>query len=97
MKKQEGREGKLKVQMKTEDDGRNEQQGGTRDIYSLYWGFHINMKSLPTLFLGCLSLSLASPIVVTYPIDTPPSVLEDAMESIISAGGRITHRFREYP
>ncbi|KAB8241436.1 hypothetical protein BDV35DRAFT_384950 [Aspergillus flavus] len=53
------------------------------------------MKSLPTLFLGCLSLSLASPIVVTYPIDTPPSVLEDAMESIISAGGRITHRFRD--
>ncbi|KAB8206506.1 hypothetical protein BDV34DRAFT_193957 [Aspergillus parasiticus] len=52
------------------------------------------MKSLTTLFLGCLSLSLASPIVVTYPKDTPPSVLEDAMESVISAGGRITHRFQ---
>ncbi|KAE8307660.1 hypothetical protein BDV41DRAFT_568883 [Aspergillus transmontanensis] len=55
------------------------------------------MKSLPTLFLGCLSLSLASPIVVTYPKDTPPSVLEDAMESVISAGGRITHRFPDAP
>ncbi|KAE8378722.1 hypothetical protein BDV26DRAFT_261087 [Aspergillus bertholletiae] len=51
------------------------------------------MKSLPTLFLGCLSLSLADPIVVTYPEDTPPSVLEDAMKSVISEGGLITHKF----
>ncbi|GAB1193153.1 hypothetical protein APSETT444_002356 [Aspergillus pseudonomiae] len=43
------------------------------------------MKSLPALLLGCLTLSLANPIVVTYPKDTPPSVLEDAMKSVISA------------
>ncbi|KAE8405245.1 hypothetical protein BDV37DRAFT_281916 [Aspergillus pseudonomiae] len=51
------------------------------------------MKSLPALLLGCLTLSLANPIVVTYPKDTPPSVLEDAMKSVISAGGHITHKF----
>ncbi|KAE8357662.1 hypothetical protein BDV27DRAFT_138919 [Aspergillus caelatus] len=52
------------------------------------------MKSFPILFLGCLSVSLANPIVVTYPKDTPPSVLENAMKSVIDAGGRITHKFQ---
>ncbi|OGM41953.1 hypothetical protein ABOM_009392, partial [Aspergillus bombycis] len=68
-----------------------------QDIHSLYRGCRMKMKSLPTLLLGCLTLSLANPIVVTYPKDTPPSVLEDAMESVISAGGYITHKFRKCP
>ncbi|KAB8228712.1 hypothetical protein ETB97_010585 [Aspergillus alliaceus] len=52
------------------------------------------MKLLSALFFGCLSLVFANPIVVTYPKDTPSSVLEDAMNSVISAGGRITHKYQ---
>ena len=46
MKKQEGREGKLKVQMKTEDDGRNEQQGGTRVRIDDWNGYRTSTKIL---------------------------------------------------
>ncbi|KAE8350747.1 hypothetical protein BDV28DRAFT_138510 [Aspergillus coremiiformis] len=52
------------------------------------------MMFLSTLFLGYLSLALANPIIVTYPKDTPPSVLEDAMKSVTNAGGRITHKYQ---
>ncbi|KAB8069562.1 hypothetical protein BDV29DRAFT_161296 [Aspergillus leporis] len=52
------------------------------------------MKFLHTFILGCLPLALANSIVVTYPKDTPLSVLEDAKNSVIKAGGKITHEFQ---
>ncbi|KAF7595148.1 hypothetical protein BBP40_007115 [Aspergillus hancockii] len=52
------------------------------------------MKFLSAIILGCLPLAFANLIVVTYPKDTPPSVLKDAKNSVIKAGGKITHEFQ---
>ncbi|KAE8145578.1 hypothetical protein BDV25DRAFT_164362 [Aspergillus avenaceus] len=52
------------------------------------------MNLFAYLLVGGLSLAWANPIVVTYPKDTPSSVLEDAKNSVINAGGRITHEYQ---
>ncbi|KAL4786701.1 hypothetical protein BJX76DRAFT_320517 [Aspergillus varians] len=43
--------------------------------------------------LGLLPLALASSILVTYPKDTPDSVIDSAKDSIREAGGFITHEY----
>ncbi|KAF2792153.1 hypothetical protein K505DRAFT_308170 [Melanomma pulvis-pyrius CBS 109.77] len=32
-------------------------------------------------------------VIISYPNDTPQSVVDDAMESIEKAGGKITHKY----
>ncbi|OJD20543.1 hypothetical protein ACJ73_08123 [Blastomyces percursus] len=32
-------------------------------------------------------------VMVSYPSDTPPSVIDDAMQAVKDAGGEITHKF----
>ncbi|KAF9887678.1 hypothetical protein FE257_009771 [Aspergillus nanangensis] len=51
------------------------------------------MKLSAALLLVALPAALANAIVVTYPSDTPDSVVEDAIQSIEKAGGHITHIF----
>ncbi|KKK13900.1 hypothetical protein P175DRAFT_0532284 [Aspergillus ochraceoroseus IBT 24754] len=52
------------------------------------------MKLLYTaLFLGLLPQVIANSILVTYPKNTPDSVIEEAKESIRKAGGVITHEY----
>ncbi|KAI9374544.1 hypothetical protein BJX61DRAFT_540668 [Aspergillus egyptiacus] len=43
--------------------------------------------------LGLLPLALANSVLVTYPKDTPDSVIESAKDSIKEAGGTITHEY----
>ncbi|EAW07989.1 uncharacterized protein ACLA_027110 [Aspergillus clavatus NRRL 1] len=53
------------------------------------------MKLLSALILGLLPLALAKSILVTYPQNTPESVIREARESIIRSGGKITHEYRK--
>ncbi|KAK1145473.1 hypothetical protein N8T08_004348 [Aspergillus melleus] len=52
------------------------------------------MKLLSTIILGCLPVALAKSIVVTFPKDTPDSVVKDARQAIIDAHGEITHDYQ---
>ncbi|KAI9041525.1 uncharacterized protein KD926_006763 [Aspergillus affinis] len=52
------------------------------------------MKLLSTIMLGCLPVALAKSIVVTFPKDTPDSVVKDARQAIIDANGEITHDYQ---
>jgi len=57
------------------------------------------MKLQLTLFLLAIVAAFALaqapqvPVVVSYPEDTPQSVLEEAMDAIKKAGGIITHEY----
>ncbi|KAL4875566.1 hypothetical protein BJY04DRAFT_201663 [Aspergillus karnatakaensis] len=42
---------------------------------------------------GLLPLALANSILVTYPKDTPDSVITEAKDSFKKAGGVITHEY----
>ncbi|GFF42979.1 hypothetical protein IFM61606_04486 [Aspergillus udagawae] len=52
------------------------------------------MKLSSALIIGFLPLALAKSILVTYPQDTPDSVIKDAQKSIVKGGGRITHEYQ---
>ncbi|KAL4868220.1 hypothetical protein BDV12DRAFT_169958 [Aspergillus spectabilis] len=43
--------------------------------------------------LGLLPLAIANSILVTYPKNTPDSVIDDAKDSFRKAGGVITHEY----
>ncbi|OJJ06383.1 hypothetical protein ASPVEDRAFT_45780 [Aspergillus versicolor CBS 583.65] len=43
--------------------------------------------------LGLLPLALANSILVTYPKNTPDSVIDSAKDSVRKAGGTITHEY----
>ncbi|KAL2863580.1 uncharacterized protein BJX67DRAFT_384581 [Aspergillus lucknowensis] len=45
------------------------------------------------LALGLVPLVLANSVLVTYPKNTPDSVINSAKESIRQAGGTITHEY----
>ncbi|RHZ64340.1 hypothetical protein CDV55_105824 [Aspergillus turcosus] len=51
------------------------------------------MKLSSAFIFGFLPLALAKSILVTYPQDTPDSVIKDAQKSIVQSGGRITHEY----
>ncbi|KAL4801452.1 hypothetical protein BDV18DRAFT_149234 [Aspergillus unguis] len=52
------------------------------------------MKLFSTaVVLGLLPLALAKSVLVTYPQDTPNSVIEDAKNSVRQGGGTITHEY----
>ncbi|RHZ55659.1 uncharacterized protein CDV56_106472 [Aspergillus thermomutatus] len=51
------------------------------------------MKLSSALLLGFLPLALAKSILVTYPQDTPDSVIKEAQKSIVQGGGKITHEY----
>ncbi|GAQ11060.1 hypothetical protein ALT_8381 [Aspergillus lentulus] len=51
------------------------------------------MKLSSAFIIGFLPLALAKSILVTYPQDTPDSVIKDAQNSIVQGGGRITHEY----
>ncbi|KAL4912463.1 hypothetical protein BDW62DRAFT_194558 [Aspergillus aurantiobrunneus] len=52
------------------------------------------MKLLTAAISLCLlPLALANSILVTYPKDTPDSVINSAKDSIKEAGGVITHEY----
>ncbi|KAL3477999.1 hypothetical protein BJX99DRAFT_225280 [Aspergillus californicus] len=54
----------------------------------------VKMKLLSAVIaFGLLPLALANSILVTYPKDTPDSVIESAKKSITEAGGTITHEY----
>ncbi|KAL2809537.1 hypothetical protein BJX63DRAFT_435101 [Aspergillus granulosus] len=46
------------------------------------------------LALALLPLALAKSVLITYPKDTPDSVINEAKDSIRKAGGTITHEYR---
>ncbi|KAL5338786.1 hypothetical protein BJX70DRAFT_365652 [Aspergillus crustosus] len=43
--------------------------------------------------LGLLPLAIANSILVTYPKNTPNSVIENAKDSFRKAGGVVTHEY----
>ncbi|KAL5689250.1 hypothetical protein EMGR_008902 [Emarellia grisea] len=51
------------------------------------------MKLSSAFIIGFLPLTLARSILVTYPQDTPDSVIKDAQKSIVEGGGHITHEY----
>ncbi|KAK9568880.1 hypothetical protein V6Z77_002313 [Aspergillus fumigatus] len=53
------------------------------------------MKLSSAFIIGFLPLTLARSILVTYPQDTPDSVIKDAQKSIVEGGGHITHEYRK--
>lgn len=42
------------------------------------------------------ALATQKAVIVTYPADTPKSVLEQAMSSIREAGGVVTHEYSKF-
>lgn len=51
---------------------------------------------LATFFLTIMATQTAQPqksVIVSYPPDTPESVLSQAKEAILQAGGFITHEY----
>ncbi|KAH1274367.1 hypothetical protein KXW98_008759 [Aspergillus fumigatus] len=52
------------------------------------------MKLSSAFIIGFLPLALARSILVTYPQDTPDSVIKDAQKSIVEGGGHITHEYQ---
>jgi hypothetical protein len=51
---------------------------------------------LATFFLSVIATQTAQPqksVIVSYPADTPESVLSQAKEAILQAGGFITHEY----
>jgi hypothetical protein len=51
---------------------------------------------LATFFLAVIATQTAQPqksVIVSYPADTPDSVLSQAKEAILQAGGFITHEY----
>jgi hypothetical protein len=52
---------------------------------------------LPILALITVSMAVTPPqkaVIVSYPDNTPDSVVEQAMEAIKAAGGFITHEYK---
>ncbi|KAL4941013.1 hypothetical protein BDV06DRAFT_195462 [Aspergillus oleicola] len=49
--------------------------------------------SSAAVVLGLLPLALSKSILVTYPKDTPDSVIESAKQDVKNAGGTITHEY----
>jgi Mrp family chromosome partitioning ATPase len=57
--------------------------------------FTLTLLTLLTLALGVLSaLTPQKAVIVTYPEDTPSSVVDQAMDAIKEAGGIITHEYK---
>ncbi|GLI72466.1 hypothetical protein PoHVEF18_000643 [Penicillium ochrochloron] len=56
------------------------------------------MKFLLTTFLALLPLALAAKslksVIVTFPNGTPARVIDQAKDSLVAAGGVITHEYR---
>ncbi|KAK5172645.1 uncharacterized protein LTR77_002765 [Saxophila tyrrhenica] len=44
-------------------------------------------------FFGAAATVDQKPVIISYPKDTPQSVLDEAMETIRKAGGVITHEY----
>ncbi|RAL10760.1 uncharacterized protein BO97DRAFT_406754 [Aspergillus homomorphus CBS 101889] len=51
------------------------------------------MQLISATVLGLVPLALANSILVTFPAGTPDSVLKQAKDCVLDAGGRITHEF----
>ena len=54
------------------------------------------LKYLAVLGLipAAIGIAVQKPVVITYPEDTPNSVLDQAKQAIIDAGGIITHEYQ---
>lgn len=49
---------------------------------------------LVALFFGCaFAIKTQKPILVTYPPDTPQSVIDEAIVALKKAGGILTHEY----
>ncbi|WPH00976.1 Hypothetical protein R9X50_00381000 [Acrodontium crateriforme] len=55
----------------------------------------VTITFLLVALLAALAMAVApqSPVIVSYPEDTPNSVIQEAMEAIKKAGGVITHEY----
>jgi hypothetical protein len=55
----------------------------------------LSILTLLTIVVGVFSaIAPQKAVIVTYPEDTPNSVIEKAMEAIQEAGGMITHEYK---
>ena len=56
------------------------------------------LSLLVALLAICVSAAVQQkPVMVTFPSDTPQSVIDNAMDAIKSAGGMVTHEFSALP
>jgi hypothetical protein len=46
-----------------------------------------------TLFAGVIAVDVQKSVIVTYPLETPDFVLDEAKKAIIESGGIITHEY----
>lgn len=57
-----------------------------------------NMRLFITVLLALVTAALARPaalktVIVSYPNDTPSSVVDKAIQEVIDAGGIVTHEY----
>jgi hypothetical protein len=50
--------------------------------------------ALLSILSGAFAVDVEQSVIVTYPLDTPDSVLDQAKKAIEDAGGVITHNFQ---
>ncbi|RAK80091.1 uncharacterized protein BO72DRAFT_525369 [Aspergillus fijiensis CBS 313.89] len=51
------------------------------------------MQLISAAIFGLVPLTLANSVLVSFPAGTPDSVLQQAKDSVLDAGGQITHEF----
>ncbi|KAK0634725.1 hypothetical protein B0T17DRAFT_483331 [Bombardia bombarda] len=47
-----------------------------------------------TLVSGVIAVDIQKSVIITYPTDTPDSVLDQAKKAIVDGGGVITHEYQ---
>ncbi|KAK3372770.1 hypothetical protein B0T24DRAFT_528168 [Lasiosphaeria ovina] len=47
-----------------------------------------------TFFAGVIAVDIQKSVIITYPGNTPDSVLDQAKKAIIDSGGLITHEYQ---
>ncbi|RAH77977.1 hypothetical protein BO86DRAFT_321836 [Aspergillus japonicus CBS 114.51] len=52
------------------------------------------MKLISAAIFSFVPLTMANSVLVSFPAGTPDSVLQQAKDSVLNAGGQITHEFR---
>jgi len=46
-----------------------------------------------SLFAGIIAVDIQKSVIISYPAETPDSVVEQAKKAIIDGGGMITHEY----
>ncbi|KAK0708968.1 hypothetical protein B0T26DRAFT_720017 [Lasiosphaeria miniovina] len=47
-----------------------------------------------TFFAGVIAVDIQKSVIITYPGNTPDSVLDQARKAIVDSGGLITHEYQ---